>query len=411
MMPDSKNILLKRKSDFQSAVIDLPASKSIANRALIIKALSNGNELINNLSEARDTQTMLRLLNSDEFELDVLDAGTTMRFLTAYLTITNQHKILTGSERMQERPIKLLVDALIKLGADISYKSNAGYPPIEIKSFNDNGIREISISGEVSSQYISALLMIGPLLKNGLILNLSGRIGSRPYIEMTLSVMRSFGINSTFEGNVVQIGHQKYQGTPYTVEPDWSAASYWYSLVALSENSSITLKGLTRNSIQGDSVIQKIMENLGVTTTYSLEGAILTKSASKNYFEYDFTDCPDLAQTVAVICAAKGIEATFTGLESLKIKETDRVVALQTELAKMNCQLNEEGSKWVLKPFKIDSEKVFINTYEDHRMAMAFAPLCLKLDVTIEDKSVVKKSYPNYWKDYELVGLSPQELQ
>ena len=410
-MPDFNHIFLKKQSDFNSAIVNLPASKSIANRALIIRALANGNEVIENLSEARDTQTMRRLLAKEDFELDVLDAGTTMRFLTAYLTVTNQHKILTGSERMQQRPIKLLVDALKELGATINYKRNEGYPPIEIIAFNDNGTKEVSINGEVSSQYISALLMIGPLLKNGLILTLTGRIGSRPYIEMTLSVMRSFGIESSFEDNVVKIDHQKYQGTTYTVEPDWSAASYWYSLVALSENSSVTLKGLAEKSIQGDSVIQEIMKHLGVTTKFTQEGALLTKSEHKNYFDYNFTDCPDLAQTVAVVCAAKGIEASFTGLESLKIKETDRVLALHNELAKINCQLVEEGSTWSLIPSKIDVDNIFIETYEDHRMAMAFAPLCLKLDVTIEDKTVVNKSYPNYWKDYQLVGLFSGELE
>ncbi|MEQ9119385.1 3-phosphoshikimate 1-carboxyvinyltransferase [Fulvivirga sp.] len=400
-------IFIKKQSDFNNVEIDLPASKSISNRALIIDALAGGNSAIDNLSEARDTQTMIRLLASSESTLDVLDAGTTMRFLTAYLAVTNRKNVLTGSDRMQNRPIGLLVDALRKLGAQIEYEKKDGYPPIQLNGFRDSGQQQLDIPGDISSQYISALLMIAPLLKNGLQLNLTGKIGSRPYITMTLAVMKSYGVRSSFEGSIVKIKPQTYKVAKYSVEPDWSAASYWYSMVALSDKSSIQIKDIKLPALQGDSILTKMMTSLGVETVFNKSGATLKKINHQSEFSFDFTDSPDLAQTVAVICAAKGIEGNFTGLESLRIKETDRILALQTELKKIGASLVEKNNQWTVIPATdLPSTKVTFNSYEDHRMAMAFAPLCMLMDVEIEDPLVVNKSYPSYWADFEKVGIN-----
>jgi 3-phosphoshikimate 1-carboxyvinyltransferase len=380
--------------------IKLPTSKSISNRVLIIDILSDGISSLVNLSNARDTVTMQRLLQSDEEVLDVLDAGTTMRFLLAYLTATNQVKILTGTDRMKQRPIRVLVDALRQLGAEIEYLDKQGYPPIQINGFDQKASR-LSIQGDVSSQYISALLMIAPILPKGLSLTLEGAVGSKPYIEMTLNIMKLYGISYKWINNVISINTQPYQPVDFTVEGDWSGASYWYSFVALSDDSSVVLEGLTEASLQGDQSIVEIMKSLGVNTTYTEDGAVLTKIDHQTTFNYDFMHSPDLTQTVAVVCAAKGINAIFTGLESLKIKETDRVLALQTELSKIGASMNEEGNEWILVPSPELPTKVDIHTYEDHRMAMAFAPLSLLMDVDFDDATVVNKSYPDFWKDVE----------
>ncbi len=399
-------INISHQLDFNYKSISLPASKSVANRALIIDALGGGNSTLANMSSARDTQTMLRLLKSDNNVLDVIDAGTTMRFLTAYLAVTNQNKILTGSERMRNRPIGILVDALRQLGANISYLEKEGYPPLHLQNFTDVGLNKLAVQGNISSQYISALLMIAPLLKNGLEINLTGKVGSKPYIKMTLAVMKAFGVNGTFHDHLVKINNGQYKTINYQIEPDWSAASYWYSLVALSHNSSILIKDLKPIAIQGDSVIVDIMRQLGVGTTFNEEGAILSKIPHQKSFEFDFTDCPDLAQTIAVICAAKNINVLFTGLESLRIKETDRIAALQNELAKIGAKLVEKQSHWHLHPsLKLPNQANFC-TYEDHRMAMAFAPLALLMSVTIEEPKVVEKSYPEYWEHYKTVGFN-----
>ncbi|MTI41468.1 3-phosphoshikimate 1-carboxyvinyltransferase [Fulvivirga lutimaris] len=403
----NSTIFIKKQSDFNKVQLSLPASKSISNRALIIDALAGGNSAIDNLSEARDTQTMIRLLASDEDILDVLDAGTTMRFLTAYLSVTNRKNILTGSDRMQNRPIGILVNALRELGAEIEYQKKDGYPPIKLNGFKDSEKKQLDIPGDISSQYISALLMIAPLLKNGLELNLTGKIGSRPYITMTLAVMKSYGVNANFEGSTVKVSPQKYTVANYSVEPDWSAASYWYSMVALSSNSSVEIKGIKLPALQGDSILTKMMTSLGVETVFNQSGATLKKINHQNEFSFDFTDCPDLAQTVAVICAAKGIKGNFTGLESLRIKETDRILALQTELNKIGAVLGESENTWTLTPSSVlPAKQVTFDTYEDHRMAMAFAPLCMLMDIAIEDPEVVNKSYPSYWEDFEKVGIN-----
>lgn len=398
-------ILIEKYNSPLRASIVLPASKSISNRALIINALSKYPGQIGNLSEARDTQTMHRLLSSNDHLLDVIDAGTTMRFLTAYLSITNQDRVLTGTERMCDRPIKILVDALRTLGASIDYESKDGYPPIHVKGFKDLGIRTLKIRGDISSQYISALLMVAPLMQNGLQLELTGAIGSRPYISMTLKIMENFGVQCKWSGTSIQINPGTYVSTKFTVEPDWSAASYWYSIAALGNKPSIQLKGLTDESLQGDQAIVEIMHNLGVQTSFDVEGASLSSRDAVEEVVIDFKNCPDLAQTVAVVCAAKGIKGRFTGLESLKIKETDRVSALQNELAKFGAKLMEDSSGWTLIPGKIVDKHYAFDTYDDHRMAMAFAPLATLANVTINNPSVVSKSYPGYWEDYRTAGF------
>ena len=397
-MKNSSSITLKKTSLIDATEITLPASKSISNRALIIDALSGKKSQLMNLSEARDTQTMIALLKEDGDIWNVKDAGTTMRFLTAYSCITEQQKLITGTERMQQRPIKILVEALRTLGASIEYEKEEGYPPLSIKGFHQIQ-KNIAIRGDVSSQYISALLMIAPQLPQGLELTLEGKIGSKPYIDMTLSLMKKFGIKSDWNQNHISISPQSYNPITYEIEPDWSAASYWYSFVAISQTGSILLKGLREESLQGDQAIVEIMRELGVDTTFKSNGALLTKTESANEFTFDFTHCPDLAQTVAVVCAIKGVNASFTGLESLKIKETDRVQALQNELAKINAQLGESENGWTLTPSNNIPSEVIFETYEDHRMAMAFAPLCLLMDVTFDDETVVNKSYPGFWLD------------
>lgn len=342
--------------------------------------------------------------------LDVIDAGTTMRFLTAYLAITGQEKTLTGTKRMCERPIKLLVDALRELGAGIEYKEKEGYPPLAIKKFEKKNAKtnHISIRGDVSSQYITALLMIAPVLPKGLILELEGKIGSKPYIEMTLNLMKIFGISSEWKDNIIKIQNQEYKPASYKVESDWSAASYWYSIAALSKKATIEIRGYNKKSFQGDHVVSSIMEKLGVHSDFTDKGVILRKTDKVvKSFEQDFTDCPDLAQTVAVVCAAKGVECTMTGLESLRIKETDRIVALQNELQKFGSDLVEviPDTQFKIKnsQFKINNQSVA--TYKDHRMAMAFAPLALLGNITIESPEVVEKSYPHFWEDLKTAGF------
>jgi 3-phosphoshikimate 1-carboxyvinyltransferase len=393
-----------------SGIITPPASKSESNRVLIINALTGLKGDLHNLSNARDTQTMIRLLQSDDKVLDVIDAGTTMRFLTAYLSITGQERTLTGTKRMCERPIKLLVDALKQLGASIGYTQQTGYPPIEIHAFNKENIKTntLSIKGDVSSQYITALLMVAPELPNGLVLQLEGKVGSKPYIAMTLSLMKHFGVDSEWKENTITIKPQQYQSASYTVESDWSAASYWYAFVALSDLAEIELLGYRKQSLQGDYVMIDIMKNCGVETTFTDRGIKLSKTETTQSFKWDFTDCPDLAQTVVVVCAAKGIECELSGLESLRIKETDRIAALQNEISKFGGELIEIEKdttyKIVSKDFAVNGQ--LVNTYKDHRMAMAFAPLCLLGNLTIEAPDVTAKSYPHFWTDMQLAGIS-----
>lgn len=394
-------------SVLSDTIISLPASKSVANRALIIDALAGGNSDIDNLSEARDTQTMRRLLHSKEETLDVLDAGTTMRFLTAFLTVTNREAILTGTPRMCQRPIKLLVDALRELGGEIVYVNEEGYPPMRIKGLSNQKSSKLSIRGDISSQYISALLMIAPTLPQGLELTLTGKVGSRPYIAMTLKVMETFNVKADWNDNVIKIGPQAYTSSSYKVEPDWSAASYWYAMASLSKSGEILLKDLKSDSLQGDQKIAELMTELGVSTEYNSKGALLKRIAHKDEVSIDFTHCPDLAQTICTICAAKGITCHMVGLESLRIKETDRIAALQNELGKIGAKIHEDNGKWTLVPgIPNPQAPVEFDTYDDHRMAMALAPLACLFDVIIDEPGVVAKSYPRYWEDLEKAGFS-----
>lgn len=392
------------------ATIPLASSKSESNRALIINALTGFRGTLHNVSAARDTQTMIRLLKSEEPVADVLDAGTTMRFLTAYFAVTGQRKTLTGTPRMCERPIGILVDALRSLGATIEYVKNEGFPPLKTGGFSGNGTNRLAIRGDVSSQYISALLMIAPTLPNGLTIELTGEVGSRPYIEMTLRQMEHFGATTLADwtAKTITVPPTPYTPTDYAVESDWSGASYWFSMLALAEDESseIELLGLKARSLQGDSAIVDIMRPLGVASTFTDQGVKLTKIPAQASLAWDFTDCPDLAQTVAVCCALKNIPLTLTGIESLKIKETDRVLALQTELKKVGAELVEieKNTRYEVRQVAEIAETPTFATYDDHRMAMAFAPIAMRRDVVIEEPGVVAKSYPSFWEDMAKVA-------
>jgi 3-phosphoshikimate 1-carboxyvinyltransferase len=401
------SLVLQSLSSVRGTAELLPASKSISNRVLIMNALAGNQSRLHNLSDANDTQLMLRLVNSPEKVIDVEDAGTTMRFLTAYYSVTGQKKVLTGTSRMKERPIGILVNALRSLGVDIFYTEKDGYPPLEIKSFNGQKTNTLSIRGDVSSQFISALMMVAPTLPQGLILQLEGKVGSRPYIEMTASLMEQYGAESTFIGNTITVMPQRYAPIEFTVESDWSAASYWFAFAALAKDADISLPRISLNSLQGDRAIVDIMKTLGVNAVMSGDKLHLSKTVPGSFLKWDFTHCPDLAQTVAVVCAAKGIAGEFTGLESLRIKETDRIAALQNELQKIGADLQEvNGELWRLIPSVKLPSSAFFHTYKDHRMAMAFAPLATMMNVTIENPAVTKKSYPRYWDDLKSVGFT-----
>jgi 3-phosphoshikimate 1-carboxyvinyltransferase len=399
------SIQIKRTSVLKGEASLLPASKSISNRALIINALAGGKSDLHNLSDANDTQLMLRLVTSKDRVIDVEDAGTTMRFLTAYFAVTNQEKILTGTARMKERPIGILVDALKSLGCDIAYLEKEGFPPHEIKGFSGQKTDTIRIRGDVSSQYISALMMVAPVLPKGLKLILEGKVGSRPYIDMTAALMKHFGVDPNVFADHMVIGHQDYKPKSFTVESDWSAASYWFAFTALAEDAEIVLPKLLDNSLQGDSAILKIMEQMGVKAQFQDGSLKLSKIESQREISWDFTHCPDLAQTVTAVCASKNIKGYFTGLESLRIKETDRISALQNELKKIGAELVEESHTWTLNPSPSLPATASFATYKDHRMAMAFAPLATLMDIEIEAPDVVRKSYPNFWNDMKTMGF------
>ena len=406
-----KKFSLKSSNQSINTSINLVSSKSESNRALIINALEGFRCELKNISAARDTQTMKALLNSSDYVADVLDAGTTMRFLTSYFAITGQNKMLTGTARMCERPIGILVDSLRLLGAEIEYAKIEGYPPLILKGFHYSGITELKIRGDVSSQFISSILMVAPKLPNGLTVKLIGEVGSKPYIEMTIAQMRLFGckVDVDWKLNTIKVSNQLYNASKYVVESDWSGASYWYSVVALANEAEIKLFGLKENSLQGDSAIVGIMEKLGVASTFTADGVILKKIPHQSNIEQDFSQCPDLCQTISVICAAKGIDAIFTGIESLKVKETDRVLAIQNELKKFGADLVEieTNLSYKLIPSATMGQSksaVEVETYDDHRMAMAFAPLCLIQPIIISHPEVVAKSYPSFWEDFRKVA-------
>lgn len=392
------------------ATVQLPASKSISNRALILHALSGGSTRPENLSDCDDTQVMIRALDHMPDVIDIHAAGTAMRFLTAYLCVTPGTHTITGTERMQQRPIRILVDALRTLGARIDYAGNEGFPPLCINGTQLTG-SEIELAGNVSSQYISALLMIGAVLPVGLKLRLTGNIISRPYINLTLQLMHDFGAQAGWTSeSSIDVTPGGYRDTPFRVESDWSAASYWYQMTALATGSpEVELLGLFANSAQGDSRGAELFARLGVQTEYTPQGVKLRKQGHPVVrLDEDLVDIPDLAQTFVVTCCLLDVPFRFTGLQSLKIKETDRICALITELRKLGYVIHAEQDSilwWDGVRCPAD-EQPGIDTYEDHRMAMAFAPACLvRPDIRINEPQVVSKSYPRYWDDLQAAGF------
>ncbi len=394
--------------------IQLPTSKSISNRALILNALSNSPYEVGNLSDCDDTNVMVAAFTSQDNHVNIGAAGTAMRFLTAYLAHVPGEWTITGSERMQQRPIKILVDALVSLGAKIEYLGKPGCPPLKIRGTALDG-GKIILSGGVSSQYISALLMIAPTMTKGLTITLDGDVISIPYIKLTLGMMAQYGVKAQWEGNTIKIYPESYKPTPYTVEADWSAASYWYELAALSDNAEFELKGLFQNSMQGDSRVAQLFLDLGVSTEYTDSGVIIKKKGkvTKKFF-HNFVSEPDLAQTLAVTCCMMGVPFLFSGLQTLKIKETDRIEALKQELYKLGYVLrdsNDSVLEWDGERVEAEDKPV-IKTYEDHRMAMAFAPAAIKMqNIHIQHPGVVTKSYPSYWIDLQSIGFEIEEIK
>ena len=396
-----------------NGVIKLPASKSISNRALIMSALAINNFEINNISDCDDTKVMLEAFKFESNEIDVKAAGTSMRFLTAFFSLLPGEWALTGSKRMKERPISILVNALRELGANIEYLENDGYPPLLIKGCKLDG-GEITLDGSISSQFISALMMIAPSMSNGLTIKLEGEITSIPYIKLTQSMQRKFGVGVFWQDNIIKIPHVEYEQSEFLVESDWSAASYWFEMVALADSGSVKLLGLFEDSYQGDSKILELFKDLGVTSQFVEDGLILSKSEilTKKFF-YDFSDIPDLAQTFAVTCCMLGIPFLFSGLKTLKIKETDRINALKVELKKLGFVLYDRDDcilEWDGEKCPVDQEAT-IDTYDDHRMAMSIAPAVLKMkSLLMNDPAVISKSYPNYWNDLKSVGFTIKEI-
>lgn len=403
-------IFLSLNPDNINLEINLPASKSISNRALILNALSYSQYDIENLSDSDDTRVMVNVFDSNSNHFDVGAAGTSMRFLTAFLAKTVGEWTITGSERMKQRPIRILVDALNELGGKIEYIEKEGFPPLRIFGSALTG-GEIELDGSVSSQYISALMMIAPYMQHGLKIKLKGKVISKPYIQMTQKMMDDFGVKVDFSDNQINIMPQHYSPALFSVESDWSAASYWYEILSLAGKGKIVLNGLKDNSYQGDSQIGEIFKNFGIKTEYSNNKVILKtnqKSGTQypKIFPYDFTNIPDLAQTVVVTCCLRNIPFRFSGLESLKIKETNRISALIIELRKLGFVLNEpaEGElTWVGERCEANENPV-IDTYDDHRMAMAFAPAALFSPIKIANPKVVSKSYPNFWNDLQQIS-------
>lgn len=401
--------------------VDLPASKSISNRALVIHALTGGRTLPENLSDCDDTEVIIRALRDMPPVIDIKAAGTSMRFLTAYLSVTDSGEhIITGTDRMLHRPIGILVDALRRLGADISYEGVEGYPPLRIRGRRLEG-GYLEVPGNVSSQFISALLMAGPAMLHGMELHLIGGIISRPYIDLTLCMMRDFGANVEWTGpDTIQVLAQPYRATSYFIENDWSAASYWYEILALSgQDSTVRLNGLTDGSRQGDSVARYLFSLLGVKTTFGVtEKGVPTTITLRRHtttlprLEFSFINQPDLAQTYVVTCALLGIPFHFKGLSTLRIKETDRIDALMIEMRKLGYVLTTNPDNdliWSGERCEAEASPV-IDTYEDHRMALAFAPAASKFPgLRINNPGVVTKSYPHYWDDLRRAGFQIEE--
>ncbi|MBP7821564.1 MAG: 3-phosphoshikimate 1-carboxyvinyltransferase [Saprospiraceae bacterium] len=417
-----KSLSLHHPTGHVSGRVKLDYSKSISNRVLIIRSLCKQPIALNFASQSDDTKSLAQLLRSSEFILNVGQAGTTFRFLTALLAVSNQRHLLTGSERIRQRPISDLVDALRAIGANITYTEKEGFAPILIEQYKYNLNNEVSIAANVSSQFISALLMIAPTLPNGLKIRLEGNVVSRPYIDMTLKIMQNFGVSHIWqEPDYIIISPQSYVHTDFDIEADWSAAAYYFSIASSSQSADITLEGLFENSIQPDATICEIAKSFGIETHFSNNTIRIIKNINapiSSVFEWDFTNCPDIAQTCAVMCACKGIKGLLSGLSTLKVKETDRIKALQNELLKIGCHLSllpQRFSKNNKREFYlIDGDLNIENTlsapyfitYGDHRMAMSFAPIGLLTPIVIDDPDVVSKSYPNFWKDLETLGFN-----
>lgn len=418
--------------EYVNCEVKLPASKSISNRALVINALSGNAQVPENLSECDDTDVMVAALKDMPYEIDIKAAGTAMRFTTALLSVSDGEHVITGTERMKHRPIEVLVNALRRLGADIEYAGEEGFPPLRIKGNVLEGGR-LEIAGNVSSQYISALLMVGPVLKHGLTLHLTGNIISRPYIDLTICTMREFGADAEWtDASTIHVKPQPYISRPFFIENDWSASSYWYEISALLcekakregkmkniENTEIRLPGLMDGSRQGDSAIKYMFNMLGVKTKFETKEKLVPTTVtlkahpcSLPRFDYDFINQPDLAQTLVVTTALMDIPFRFTGLQTLRIKETDRIAALKTEMRKLGYVLDdsEEGVlSWDGTRCAPD-ENPAIDTYEDHRMAMAFAPAAIFFPgLRINNPKVVSKSYPKYWEDLKKAGIEITE--
>ena len=411
----------KSKVNNQQSRIGITGSKSETNRLLLLKALYP-NLNIENTSNSDDSEVMQKALainhhpSSITQTIDVHHAGTAMRFLTAFFAIQEgKEVVLTGSSRMKERPIKILVNALNQLGAEITYEENEGFPPIKIKGKKITQNR-VSLPANVSSQYISALLLIASKLENGLELTLEGEITSIPYIKMTLALLNEIGVKTSFENNIIKVAYCPLPiiHYPIIVESDWSSASYWYSIVALSEiGTRIKLSSYKENSLQGDSALVNIYQDFGVETIFNEDNSIVitkTQNHQLSIINYQLNNCPDIAQTIAVTCFGLGMGCHLTGLHTLKIKETDRLEALKTELTKLGAKVSVTNDSLTLENSISINENIVIATYQDHRMAMAFAPLALKVPIQINEAEVVSKSYPDFWEDLKKVGFSIKEL-
>ncbi len=416
-----ESILLATTSALRGE-FSLPASKSISNRALLVRALCPGCPMPQNVSDCDDTRAMTAALSRMPEVIDIGAAGTAMRFLTAYLSVTPGSHVITGTERMRHRPIGILVDALRQMGADIAYEGEEGFPPLRITGRTGLQGGAVALPGNVSSQYVSALLMIAPTLQQGLTLTLTGDIVSRPYLDMTLTLMRDFGAEAHWQGmDTIAVGPVAYRPIPYYIENDWSAASYWYEMVALSGDTEaeVVLPGLQEESMQGDAHVRDIFALLGVGTQFftAVDGTRCIRlrkcGEAVKHLDFDFVRQPDLAQTVVVTCAMLGVTFRFTGLQSLKIKETDRMAALQNELGKLGVEVEQESDSvlsWDGRRHVVDAVPV-IATYEDHRMAMAFAPACMRVgQMVVEKPLVVGKSYPTYWENLRKAGFRICEM-
>ena len=406
------NLLLQTSQTNLQAQIAVTGSKSETNRLLLLQALFP-NITLANTSNSDDSEVMQKALLGNEEIVDIHHAGTAMRFLTAYFAVNDGREVvLTGSQRMQERPIKVLVEALEQLGAVISYEKEAGYPPIRIKGQKITASK-VNIPANVSSQYISALLLVAPKLENGIEITLVGEITSVPYIHMTLALLNDLDIKTSFEGNVITVyPKQEVESKVMTVESDWSSASYFFSLAALSENAKISLTSYKKTSLQGDSALAEIYKQMGIDTHFEGNKMTLIKQSDfkPKTLNLELNNTPDIAQTIVVTCLGLGIGCYLTGLHTLKIKETDRLEALRIELTKLGANISVTNDSLTLVASDEINPNIKIATYNDHRMAMAFAPLALKVPIIIENAEVVSKSYPDFWEDMKKLGYNVSEI-